>query len=169
MVGKKKNGITIMLIISILILSGCTKDESQEESDYGEDDEYEEWIYWCNLPTWNATYLLDNIIDQFTAGLRYPDKPLFYVTSDNAENPKISATYWRLGSLGLYEYNNKVPYFTNWDNTYLMRREITPIEEGTPYSQEVPPEKRTAQFTIRIPLDYSESLADTTIHPYFKN
>ncbi len=118
-----------------------------------------------NTPTWDATYLLENILDQFTAGLSQPDDPLFYVQSDQAD-PQGPIVYWRLGSKGLYKYSTK-SRTTNWVNTQVSRRTITPIEEGTPYSQEVPSNERTAQFTVRIPLNYSDSVADVSVHPGF--
>ena len=39
-----------------------------------------------NTPTWDATYLLENLLDQFTAGLSQPDTPLFYAKSDQLDS-----------------------------------------------------------------------------------
>ncbi|MHA1207603.1 MAG: transglutaminase-like domain-containing protein, partial [Candidatus Hodarchaeales archaeon] len=58
-----------------------------------------------NTPTWDATYLLENLLDQFTAGLSAPDTPLFNVTSNlaNSQDPPV---YWRLSNLATYEYTS---------------------------------------------------------------
>jgi hypothetical protein len=120
-----------------------------------------------NTPTWDASYLLENLLDQFMAGVSQPDEPLFYVQSDQAD-PQGPIVYWRLGSREEYEYSTK-SQSSNWVNTQTSRRTITPTEEGTPYSQEVPSNERTAQFTVRIPLNYSDSIADIAVHPSFSN
>jgi len=122
-----------------------------------------------NTPTWDASYLLENLMDQFTAGLSAPDTPLFYVQSDDALNPQGTPVYWRLGTLEKYEYFDKDPYSTNWDNTNSLKRRLTPTPQGSPYSQEIDPSDRDTQFTLRVPLDYNSSIADVTIHPYFNN
>jgi hypothetical protein len=121
-----------------------------------------------NTPTWDATYLLENLLDQFTAGLSQPDTPLFYAKSDQLDS-QDPIVYWRLGSLEKYEYFDKAPYTTNWDNTDDMKRTLTPTQSSAPYSQQIPENERTAQFTIRLPLNYSDSIADVTIFPYFDN
>jgi len=122
-----------------------------------------------NTPTWDASYLLENLMDQFTAGLSAPDVPLFYVQSDDILDPQGTPVYWRLGSLETYKYFDKDPYSTNWDNTDSLKRRLTPTPQGSPYSQEIDPSDRDTQFTLRIPLDYNSSIADVTIHPYFDN
>lgn len=122
-----------------------------------------------NTPTWDASYLLENLMDQFTAGLSAPDVPLFYVQSDDGSDPQGTPVYWRLGTLETYEYFDKDPYSTNWDNTDSLKRRLTPTPQGSPYSQEIGPSDRDTQFTIRVPLDYNSSIADVTIHPYFDN
>ncbi len=121
-----------------------------------------------NTPTWDATYLLENLLDQFTAGLSKPDTPLFYAKSDQLDS-QGPVVYWRLGSLEKYEYLDKTPYSTNWDNTDDLKRTLTPTESSTPYSQEIPGGEREAEFTIRLPIDYSDSIADVSVHPYFDN
>ncbi len=120
-----------------------------------------------NTPTWDATYLLDNLLDQFTAGLSSLDTPLFNVTSDQS-NPQDPIVYWRLGSLESYEYTNKAPYTTDWNPADPTYKRVIPYE-GNIYSQEVPSNSRTARFTIRVPMDYSDTLADVTVHQYFTN
>ena len=122
-----------------------------------------------NTPTWDASYLLENLMDQFTAGLSAPDVPLFYVQSDDILDPQGTPVYWRLGSLETYKYFDKDPYSTNWDNTDSLKRRLTPTPQGSAYSQEIDPSDRDTQFTLRIPLDYNSSIADVTIHPYFDN
>jgi len=132
-------------------------------------EEYEQKdINWdmFNTPTWDATYLLVNLLDQFTAGLSAPDIPLFYVTSGQNPNP---FAYWRLGSLELYKYTGKAPYSTDWDPTDSTKRVLTPYQTGTPYSEPLPEDLRTAQFNVRVPLNYEDSIAEITIHPNFPN
>ena len=140
-----------------------TPRQSNTFSDYEEKD-----IDWSmfNTPTWDATYLLENLLDQFTAGLSAPDTPLFYVTSGQNPNP---FAYWRLGSLELYEYTGKAPYSTDWNPADSTKRVLTPYQTGTPYSEELPEPLRTAQFTVRVPIDYEDSIAEITIHPNFAN
>ncbi|GAG87345.1 unnamed protein product, partial [marine sediment metagenome] len=132
------------------------------------DEKFVEWTPFYNAPTWDATYIGENILDQFTAGLRYPDIPLFYIKSDQIDS-QGPVVYWRLGSLEKYEYLDRAPYSTSWDNTDDLKRTLTPIESSTPYSQEIPGGERDVRFTIRLPLDYSDSIADISIHPYFDN
>jgi len=124
-----------------------------------------------STPSWDASYLLENLMDQFTAGMNFTtaDTPLFYVQSDDNLDPQGTPVYWRLGTLETYEYFDKVPYSTNWDSTDSLKRRLTPTPQGSPYSQEIGPSDRDTQFTIRIPLDYNSSIADVTIHPYFDN
>ncbi len=120
-----------------------------------------------NSPTWDATYLLENLLDQFTLNLNDLDTPLFNVTSDQS-NPQDPVVYWRLGSLESYEYTAKPPYSTDWNPAEPTYKRVIPYE-GNLYSQEVPSNSRTARFTIRVPMDYSDSIADVTVHQYFTN
>jgi hypothetical protein len=123
-----------------------------------------------NTPTWDATYLLENLLDQFTAGLSAPDVPLFNVSSDQSD-PQDPIVYWRLASLSSYEYTGKAPYSTDWNPVQSAKRILSPIpvEPNTTYSNIVSPSSRTASFTVRLPLDYNDSIADVTIHPSFIN
>ncbi|MHA1974369.1 MAG: transglutaminase-like domain-containing protein [Candidatus Hodarchaeales archaeon] len=121
-----------------------------------------------NTPTWDATYLLENLLDQFTAGLSAPDTPLFNVTSDQSDH-QDPIVYWRLGSLSQYEFTGKPPYTTDWNPVSTFKRVISPTAEGTPFSQDVPSNERTAQFTVKLPLDYNTSTADFSVNPSFKN
>ncbi|MHA1968336.1 MAG: transglutaminase-like domain-containing protein [Candidatus Hodarchaeales archaeon] len=168
--GKKSIIVNGLLLVFIMFLSGCTQNSNSEnisdQDPYNE--EFVDWSPYYNTPTWDGTYLEKNILDQFTAGLRYPDMPLFYIKSDQMDSQE-PLVYWRLGSLEKYEYLDRAPYTTNWDNTEDLKRTLTPIQSSTPYSQEIPENERSAQFTIRLPLDYSDSIADVSIHPYFNN
>jgi hypothetical protein len=132
----------------------------------------EKEIDWAlfNTPTWDATYLLENLLDQFTAGLSAPDVPLFNVTSDQA-NPQEPPAYWRLSNLDTYEYTNKPPYSTDWNPSTSIKRTLSPVPStpNSTYSNIVPAGDRTARFTVRLPLDLNASTADVTIHPSFTN
>lgn len=123
-----------------------------------------------NTPTWDATYILENLLDQFTAGLSTPDIPLFNVTSDQSD-PQDPIVYWRLRSLESYEYTGKPPYTTDWNPTDSVKRVLSPIpvEPNTTYSYIISPSERTASFTVKLPLNYSDSVADFTVHPSFSN
>ena len=121
-----------------------------------------------NTPTWDATYLLENLLDQFTAGMQFPNQALFNVTSDQSD-PTYPPTYWRLGSLESYEYTDKAPYTTDWNPVTRGKRVLTPYTTGTPYSQVVSQSERAAQFTVELPLDHSESVVDVSINPSFPN
>ncbi|MFW9780114.1 MAG: transglutaminase family protein [Candidatus Heimdallarchaeota archaeon] len=122
-----------------------------------------------NTPTWDATYLLENLLDQFTAGLSAPDTILFNVTSDQAD-PQGPTTYWRLGTLEAYEYTNKPPYSTDWNPTQKVKRILsTGAPSSSAYSQLVDPADRTAKFTVLLPLDHNSSLGDVTVNPNYQN
>ncbi|MFW9853878.1 MAG: transglutaminase family protein [Candidatus Thorarchaeota archaeon] len=122
-----------------------------------------------NTPTWDATYLLENLLDQFTAGLSAPDTILFNVTSDQA-NPQSPTAYWRLGTFESYEYTAKPPYTTDWNPTQKVKRILsTGAPSSSDYSQLVDPADRTARFTVHLPLDHNSSLADVTVNTNFKN
>ena len=167
--GKRSRGSAIILILFILLLSGCTvSQDSEEEEKDDEIDPMEKWRDLFNTPSWNTTYLLENVLDQFTVGLKFPDKPIFNTTSDQS-NPQRPVVYWRLSSLESYEYTDKPPYTTDWnpaEPTY--NRVISPTASDI-YSQQIPSKLNPTQFAIRIPMDHSTPLADVTIHPYFTN
>ncbi|MFX0183150.1 MAG: transglutaminase family protein [Candidatus Hodarchaeota archaeon] len=128
-----------------------------------------EWSMF-NTPTWDATYILENLLDQFTAGLSMPDVPLFNVTSDQSD-PQDPIVYWRLSSLESYEYTGKPPYTTDWNPTDSVKRVLSPdpVVPNTTYSHIISPSERTASFTVKLPLNHSDSVADVTIHPSFSN
>ncbi|WP_455463899.1 transglutaminase-like domain-containing protein [Candidatus Hodarchaeum mangrovi] len=161
--------LVVMLFLSTYIteISGLgTPRQRSNFNPYTEKD-----INWSmfNTPTWDATYLLENLLDQFTAGLSAPDTPLFNVTSDDPVDPQDPIVYWRLGSLSQYEYTDKAPYTTDWNPTDTIKRIISPSPVGTPYSTLVPSAERTARFTVRLPLDHNSSTPDFSVHPNFQN
>jgi len=123
-----------------------------------------------NTPTWDATYLLENLLDQFTAGLSAPDTPLFNVTSDqtNSQEPPV---YWRLSNLASYEYTDKPPYTTDWNPSDQMNIVLSPVpsEPNSTYSHIIPGNEQTASFTVEMPLDYNSTTSDVTVHPNFIN
>ncbi len=152
----------------MILLSGCTvPQDSDEEEEYDEYDPMEKWWNMFNPPTWDSTYLLENVLDQFTLGFNSLDVPLFNVTSSQS-NPQEPVVYWRLGSLESYEYTDKTPYTTDWNPAEPTYKRVIPTE-GYIYSQKVPTNFRTAQFAIRVPMNYSDPLIDVTINPYFIN
>ncbi len=120
-------------------------------------------IIWSmfNTPTWDATYLLENLLDQFTAGLNAPDVPLFNVTSDQG-NSQDPPAYWRLSNLATYEYTNKPPYTTDWNPSEQSKAIMA-------YSQPIDPSEQTASFTVEMPLNYNSTTSDVTVHPSFIN
>jgi len=124
-----------------------------------------------NTPTWDATYLLENLLDQFTAGLQNPYDALFNVSSDQTDETYPPA-YWRIGSLTTYELHGTssgTDVIGWWRYDPLGYRTLTPFEEGTPYSEEITESERTAQFRVQIPLDYSNEIVDVSVHNSFPN
>jgi hypothetical protein len=123
-----------------------------------------------STPSWDATYILENLLDQFTAGLRFPDEILFNITSDQTDRQEPPA-YWRIGSLESYEYTGKKPYSTDWNPTDSFTRVLSPIPEepNSTYSNILSENERTASFTVHVPLDYSSSQVDVSVHPSFIN
>ncbi|UCG70465.1 MAG: transglutaminase domain-containing protein, partial [Thermoplasmata archaeon] len=116
-----------------------------------------------NTPTWDATYLLENLLDQFTSGIQFPNEPLFNVT------PKIPPTYWRLGTHGVYEYHEKT-YTTRWAAFAPVKSEtLSPGQEGGVGERGIPVSERTATFKFELPLDYSTSVADVSVNINFRN
>ncbi|MFX1286244.1 MAG: transglutaminase-like domain-containing protein [Promethearchaeota archaeon] len=150
------------------IVGLATPRQSTRFEDYEKKD-----INWelYNTPTWDATYLLENLLDQFTAGLQNPYKALFNVSSDQSDR-SFPPAYWRIGSLTTYELHGS-PSGTDvigwWRYDPLGYRSLTPTVEGTPYSHEIDESDRTARFTVQIPLDYSEELVDVSVHNSFPN
>lgn len=133
-------------------------------------DKYIDWDLY-NTPTWDATYLLENLLDQFTAGIQFPNEALFNVSNTIGSDPTFPPSYWRLGSLETYEYFNKgQDPTTRWTSVDpIAYRVLTPYTTGTPYSDEIDMPDRTAQYTVTVPLDYSDSIADVSVNPSFTN
>jgi len=110
-----------------------------------------------NTPTWDATYLLENLLDQFTAGLSAPDVPLFNVTNTMPGDPQEPPVYWRLGSQETYEYIGST---TGWSHIDSVKRVLSPVPKtpNTTYSHII--SNPEASFTVRVPLDYNDSIAN---------
>jgi hypothetical protein len=139
----------------------------RQDNEFGDYEKKEiDWSMF-NTPDWDASYLLENLMDQFAAGLQFPDQPLFNITSDQSD-PRNPPAYWRLGTLPSYKYTGKPPYSTDWDKTDEWQRELSP-NPNSPYSSQIPSNERTATFTVELPLDHSVSLADVTVNPSFQN
>jgi len=124
-----------------------------------------------HTPTWDATYLLENLLDQFTAGIQNPYNALFNVSNELGTDPTSPPAYWRIGSLETYEYYDKgddpTTRWTSIDPVYY--RELSPTQTGVPYSTEVPVSDSIAQYKVQIPLDYSTQIADVSVNPNFPN
>ncbi|MFX0122521.1 MAG: transglutaminase-like domain-containing protein [Candidatus Hodarchaeota archaeon] len=122
-----------------------------------------------NTPTWDATYLLENLLDQFTAGIKNPYNALFNVSNNLGSDPTSPPAYWRIGSLETYELLDKgEDPTTRWTSVDpLGYRVLTPYEEGVAYSSKV--DDRIAEFTVQIPLDYSTESVDVSVNPNFPN
>ncbi|MHA1993495.1 MAG: transglutaminase-like domain-containing protein [Candidatus Hodarchaeales archaeon] len=116
-----------------------------------------------NTPTWDATYILENLLDQFTAGLSAPDVILFNVTSDDPTDSTEPPAYWRVSNLDDYVYTAKPPYTTDWNPSTSVKRDTFT------YSSVVPSDSRTARFNVEMPLDHNSTSVDVTIHPSFPN
>ncbi|MHA2244821.1 MAG: transglutaminase-like domain-containing protein [Candidatus Hodarchaeales archaeon] len=124
-----------------------------------------------HTPTWDATYLLENLLDQFTSGIKFPNEALFNVSNEDGSDPTSPPAYWRLGSLETYEFFDKGEDPTSrWTSIEpVANRELTPNVEGTPYSNEIDSSERAARYKVQLPLDYSDSIADFTVNPSFTN
>ena len=121
-------------------------------------------------PTWDATYLLENLLDQFTAGLQNPFSALFNVSNQQGTDPTSPPAYWRVGSLETYEYYEKgADPTTRWTSVDPGYRILTPTSEseGTSYSSD--PSSTVAQFLVEVPLDYSTEISDVSVNPSFPN
>ncbi|MFX0051295.1 MAG: transglutaminase-like domain-containing protein [Candidatus Hermodarchaeota archaeon] len=118
-----------------------------------------------NTPGWDATYLLENLLDQFTLGLGNLQVPLFNVSYNGP------VTYWRLRSLESYVYTGKAPYSTDWRETDEVKRVLSPIATtpNTTYSRIVPESQTAYNFTVSVPLNHSTTLGDVTINQNFVN
>lgn len=126
-----------------------------------------------NTPTWDATYLLENLLDQFTAGIQNPFDALFNVSNKLGTDPTSPPAYWRIGSLETYEFHDKgADPTTRWTSVDpLGYRVLTPTseKEGTSYSSVIDSSDRIAQYTVQLPLDYSTTSADVSVNPNFPN
>ncbi|UCG00452.1 MAG: transglutaminase domain-containing protein [Candidatus Heimdallarchaeota archaeon] len=126
-----------------------------------------------HTPTWDATYLLENLLDQFTAGIQNPYKALFNVSNELGADPTSPPAYWRVGSLETYELHDKgEDPTTRWTSVDpLGYRILTPSSEseGTSYSSDIDPSDRIAEFKVEVPLDYSTASADVSVNPNFPN
>ncbi|MFW9904481.1 MAG: transglutaminase-like domain-containing protein [Candidatus Thorarchaeota archaeon] len=138
--------------------------------------EFEEYekknIDWSlyNTPTWDATYLLENLLDQFTAGIQNPYNALFNVSNQQGSDPTSPPAYWRVASLESYEYYDKgEDPTTRWTSEDPGYRVLTPTteKEGTSYSSN--PSSTIAQYLVEVPLDYSTQSADVSVNPNFPN
>ena len=168
---KRSTCLGLILIILIALLAGCTvpQELDEEESQNGDKSG---WGDLYNTLTWDATYISENIIDQFTAGIQNPFRPIFNVTNVLGSDPYSPPTYWRLGSLASYEFHDKgEDPTTRWTNGEIGYRILTPSteQEGEPYSLEIDESDRLAEFRFQLPLNHSTEIVDVTINPNFPN
>jgi transglutaminase-like putative cysteine protease len=158
----------IFLIITILLLTLLSGYilllEDKKPKEGTQTDPYVFFSDLFNTPTWDATYINESIMDQFTAGFSYPDFLLFNVTSDRVDTTKPSI-YWRLSTLDTYAFTNKAPYSTDWDASPIIYQS----DPANFNSQKILETDRTARYTIEIPLDYNTSDVDVTLNPNFVN
>ncbi|MFX0210958.1 MAG: hypothetical protein ACFFDT_33575, partial [Candidatus Hodarchaeota archaeon] len=86
-----------------------------------------------HTPTWDATYLLENLLDQFTAGIQNPYSALFNVSNELGADPTSPPAYWRVGSLETYElYDKGEDPTTRWTSIDPVNyRVLTPTAEQT--------------------------------------
>lgn len=126
-----------------------------------------------HTPTWDATYLLENLLDQFTAGIQNPYSALFNVSNELGADPTSPPAYWRIGSLETYElYDKGDDPTTRWTSIDPVNyRILTPTAEqtGTPYSSEISSSESIARYRFQVPLDYSTEIADVSVNPNFPN
>lgn len=70
-----------------------------------------------NVPSWNAQYYLDNILDQFQAGINDPFKPVFNVTNNTPDS--------RLGS------NQKISSYLKEETFFAYKYDAVKAKSGT--------------------------------------
>ncbi len=152
------------------MITGCIKPPKEEKNGEPPEEDYRDY-YFLNTPTWDATYIKENIMDQFTAGLATPDVSLFNVTSDDLSDSRDPPAYWRLGSLNTYEYSGKAPYNSDWYQGDLLKRNLSPVpvEPNDTFSRIIPPQSRSARYSVSIPVNLSRPSSLATIHPNFVN
>lgn len=146
-----------------------------------------------NTPTWDATYLLENLLDQFTAGLSSGDTPIFNISSNKYDSSggvpisdsKNPPSYWKLGTLSSYVFKNRAPYTTDWVASTALKTEMDPDPSSTTtYSQEVPDtipgeigyadenflnSYEKYNFNIRMPINRSTINGQISAHPSYAN
>ncbi len=165
MVPRSQRSCTILILgILVLTITGCI-DPTEEETEGPKEDLFD---YYFNAPTWDATYINESIMDQFTAGLNHPDESKFNISSDDPHDSTAPPVYWRLGSLSNYEYTGKVPYTTGWNTGIVFNRTLSPIpnEPNDTFSNILSSSSRTARFQVEMPINYNRSTL-ATIHPNF--
>ena len=85
-----------------------------------------------NTPSWNAGYFLDNILDQFTSGLQFPEEIIFNVTNLTPDPSEITdqtgtpsqkpVTYFRQQTFDLYEYRFPEARSASWFSSNTQSR-----------------------------------------------
>lgn len=111
-----------------------------------------------NDPTWDSSYFLENLLDQFTAGLSLPDEPVFNVTNtlgDATEPP----TYWRLTAWDKYLYKPVGSMTSDWDITAGTPIDIDSVNA---FSQPITGTK-DARFQVDILVNRSNDVYENYI------
>ena len=109
-----------------------------------------------NTPSWNALYYLQNLMDQFQAGLKNSNQIIFNITNVNPDpynnNPHAPITYYATSSVNTYEYKNPVALSGSW------------FTSSNPISNSY-----TSGNIYSRPIPQSYSLEKQTTPPYARN
>lgn len=110
-----------------------------------------------NQPTWDSAYFLENLLDQFTAGLSLPDEPVFNVTNILGEATE-PPTYWRLRAYDKYLYKS-THTTSDWD---ITGGSTIDMGIGPTYSQPVTGTK-DARYQVDILVNRSNDIYENYI------
>lgn len=131
------------------------------------------WDAFGPPPDWNARYYLEDLLSQFLNGISFPDKPIFNVTNiADGASPIEPLTYWRLAALTRYEFEDREPYYTDWNQLDSTVERLFSSESDLFSSSKIPDNligdsSTTGIFRVDIPLDLSTSLPEPQISASF--
>ena len=109
-----------------------------------------------NTPTWDASYYLENWLDQFTSGLKFPTEIVFNLTSPESGPHQLdwqTPCYWRTRTWDKYAYQDAT-YTSIWLNSTSRTRDM-------PTNSEDVSNLGSYWYTVRMPIEH------TATHEFF--
>ncbi len=130
------------------------------------------WDAFGPPPDWNARYYLEDLLSQFLNGISFPDEPIFNVTNLAGSSPSDPATYWRLAALTTYEFENREPFYPDWNQLDSTIEKLFSTERNSFYSSKIPDSSignpdTSGKFRVDIPVDLSSSIPEPQISASF--